>query len=146
MSDLDLDAIKARCAAATPGPWEWDEYSESDNETVVASGLKTPDVIPDGDWDAGAVLRPTAPHVPSEVVMKRRDAEFIAHARTDVPALVAEVERWKERAEVAKAAFQVQTREVERLLRVKLKEAHLLRIEAQNPGIDMDEVRRHCCE
>lgn len=34
----------------------------------------------------------------------------------------------------------------EDVFRDKLKEAHLLRIEAQNPGIDMDEVRRHCCE
>lgn len=139
MSDLDLDAIKARCEAATPGPWIAETETDGDQHEwwsyVVGVRAEVPEQwqwVFKFDDDYGTD--------------QTADATFIAHARTDVPALVAEVERWKERAEVAKAAFQVQIREVERLLRVKLKEAHLLRIEAQNPGIDMDEVRRHCCE
>ena len=85
---IDLDAIKARCEAATPGPWE-----------VPAANVFR-------------VLAPGAPHhnppqglcppYPWRVVVEAsqndpsaEDVAFIAHARTDVPALVAEVERLK---------------------------------------------------
>lgn len=67
-ADLDLDAIKARYEAATEGPWD------RCNTSVDASG-------------PGRI----AAHV------DQPDAEFIAYARTDVPALVAEVERLRSR-------------------------------------------------
>ena len=50
MTDLDLEAIKARAEAANGGPW--------------------------------------------------KDAEFVAHARTDVPALIAEVKRLRKRQKI----------------------------------------------
>jgi hypothetical protein len=79
MKRKELEAIKARCDAATDGPWkirrrfDWvvlDPYGDS-----VISG------------DDG----------PSEAFhLDLADAEFIAHAREDVPRLVGEVERLRE--------------------------------------------------
>lgn len=67
---LDLDVIEARAEAATEGPWViesariWSgEPHPAKNELLMFRGTR--------EW---------AP-----------DAEFIAHARTDVPALVARV-------------------------------------------------------
>ena len=66
--ELDLDAIEARVNAATDGPWE-----------AYPDGLVWTKVPRIGDPVSGSVLP--------------EDAEFIAAARTDVPALVAEVRR-----------------------------------------------------
>ena len=66
---LDLNAIKARANAATEGPW----------------GVKDARVFGDDGRTQVCTLSGTRAWLP--------DAEFIAHARTDVPALVAEVER-----------------------------------------------------
>ena len=69
MSDERLAAIKARLGKATPGGWH------------QFSGIVKPDYSPYGDWDhIGCDMRP-------------EDAEFIAHAKADVPDLLAEVER-----------------------------------------------------
>ena len=69
-----LDEIEARANAATPGPWEADGSAH-----VLTAGNTATFVArcadPDGS-DAG---------VP--------DAEFIAHARTDVPALLDALEK-----------------------------------------------------
>ena len=66
---LDLDPIKKRVAAATPGPWAFDSPT-----THIVHDL-------DGQvLDLGAMLM-------------QEDAEFVMHARQDIPALVAEVER-----------------------------------------------------
>ena len=62
MSDLDLDAIRARCAAATAGPW-----------TAHDDGLVWPERM--GDPVSGSE--------------QLDDAEFIAAARSDVPDLLA---------------------------------------------------------
>lgn len=61
MSDIDIDAIRARAEAATPGPW--------------------------ADHD-GPLLEDVVAYIYSDA-----DEAFIAHAREDVPALLAEVER-----------------------------------------------------
>ena len=91
MKQDELDAIRARCEAATPGPWNYGEAVEwrrgagpfedrgaeiisfSDVEVVVG-GLQ--------DEQGGAVG-----------VLRNADAAFIAHARADVPALLNEVAR-----------------------------------------------------
>lgn len=64
----DLDAIQARVDAATEGPW----MCRSDHAVVQVADSK-------GEQLAGVVYGPAY----------RPDAEFIAHARTDVPALLA---------------------------------------------------------
>ena len=89
MTDLDLDAIEARANAATDGPWvvKHEPAWEADN-------VQHPDVITVGAqmWEADdepmTVCLVSTDHEddPVDVLL---DAEFIAHARTDVPALVA---------------------------------------------------------
>jgi hypothetical protein len=68
MTEDDLQAIEARANAATPGPWQ-----------LTGGRDEVYDIIGDGRDVVQQVLSP--------------DAEFIASARTDVPALVAEVRR-----------------------------------------------------
>lgn len=67
MTDEELNAIEARCKAATPGPW----LGDSGRDIVVRDG---------GDWV-------------SVFDYKAPNAEFIAHARADLPGLLAEVRR-----------------------------------------------------
>lgn len=76
MTHDELQAIKARAEAATPGPW----HLAICVDTI--DGRERDDLA---NIEAGA--KDIAYEVPSD------DAAFIAHARTDVPALVAEVER-----------------------------------------------------
>lgn len=75
---LDLDAIEARANAATPGPWKRLPSLSIDYavESEVSKGCGVPDLMIDLSGDSA-----------------RADADFIAAARTDVPALVAEVRR-----------------------------------------------------
>jgi hypothetical protein len=80
-TQLDLEAIKARADAATPGPW----FTEYGYKTVKVM-TKTPKghgrIMLAQDW----IPRQ---HVDGPL---QDDAEFIAHARTYIPMLVAEVE------------------------------------------------------
>jgi hypothetical protein len=75
---LDLEAIKARAEAATPGPWNGTWHATAESSIEGSDGH-------------------TVAYVNSECADHpgRRDADghFIAAARSDVPALVAEVER-----------------------------------------------------
>lgn len=86
MDQTRLDAIRARCDAATPGPWnagrgdmativdgyesKWIYAGENNKYLAVASGYEV------NDWN--------------EVM---DNARFIAHSRADVPDLLAEVAR-----------------------------------------------------
>lgn len=81
---LDLDAVEARANAATPGPW----WGGGDRQSRNAYGLvgRTTDR---GTGNAIAVLSGTD-------MDRVADAEFIAAAREDVPALIAEVRRLRE--------------------------------------------------
>lgn len=74
MNPEELDAIKARDAAASLGPWEAKAYR-------VCAGLGI----------IAACWRPWGPVTGAGSI--EADAAFIAHARSDVPALVVEVER-----------------------------------------------------
>jgi len=69
---VNLDEIKARCEAATPGPWK-----------------KNQATIHGCDLQAGT-------HCISFLGFANgadADAEFVAHSRTDIPALLAYIER-----------------------------------------------------
>ena len=71
---MDVEHTKALEAAATPGPWRW-----ATSRTIMAADYSlVVDSLNDG---VGAG------------VCEPADAEFIVHARTAVPALVAAVER-----------------------------------------------------
>jgi hypothetical protein len=71
MTDAELAEIEARANAARPGPWKVGGY----DDTVESESYTGPD---------HPVLADMVPPL---------DAEFIAHARSDVPALIAEVRR-----------------------------------------------------
>ena len=87
---LDMEAIKARETAATEGPWaygsDWTHY-------CVAQ------VLPGGNWAFLRIVESANQNSARDFsgadyygVRRKADAEFIAHARTDIPALVNEVE------------------------------------------------------
>jgi hypothetical protein len=84
---LNLDAIQARCDAATPGPWvvntkEWtDGGAPLTERTIGLPGLDATARICDNSNRAGDV----------RTIYAKANAAFIAHARTDVPVLLAEV-------------------------------------------------------
>ncbi len=87
---IDLDEIEARANAATPGPWV----------TFDSPGTYWDDPSACG-WDYRAPGR-AAPYYctgPGALTSAQaaRDTVFIAHARTDVPALIARVRKLEER-------------------------------------------------
>ena len=78
MSAPDLNAIRARAAAATKGPWEverWEDFGGSPSYSIPGAERfrEYRNSIECGEDEA--------------------TAEFIAHARQDIPALCDEVER-----------------------------------------------------
>ena len=95
---IDLDAIEARCTAATPGPWQqcgaarggctcgmvWSEPADF----VVAQGEKGERAGVFCGFD-----------VDDETISA--NMRFVAHARSDVPALLAEVRRLTAEREAA---------------------------------------------
>ncbi len=98
---LDLEAIKERCEKATPGRWVARRFG--------------------GFAPAGTaywyIYQPGREGEP----LDRDDAQFISHARTDLPACVAELERvYRERAELrarvkeleAKAAIELRCKTI----------------------------------
>jgi hypothetical protein len=77
MAELDLDAMQARADAADAGPWTMEPsslYVQNADGEVVASF----------DWLA---------QTPEEWAQLEANARFAAAARTDVPALAAEVKQ-----------------------------------------------------
>lgn len=77
MDAKQLAEIKAREQAATPGPW----YTLENEEKIQEIRMQ---------------LTRSAEYIVSSRIAIEEDAAFIAHARTDIPALVAEVERLTE--------------------------------------------------
>ena len=89
-AELDLDAIRARADAATQGPWwAWDRGVGFE----IAVGAPAEDGRP--------VDR--LPDAMRTDIGRREDAEFIAAARTDVPALLDEIEALRSVVEAAAA-------------------------------------------
>lgn len=88
MNEVELTAIKERAEAATPAPWEYD--GQHDEITAPYAGPERP------YWLICSECRAT-PHddLPADEFghQYNPDFEFIAAARTDVPALVSEC--WK---------------------------------------------------
>ncbi len=90
---LNLDPIKARCEAATKGPWEWDTTTSAETQTLQTLL---------SDTASGLVIAPSVGVGFTESVIEigldvsAEDRDFIAHSRTDIPALVEEVERLRD--------------------------------------------------
>jgi hypothetical protein len=84
MTDISKEAIERLLDGVTPGSWEWTEID--------------PD---DPDWSACEIE--AADDYVSTMVLGTDNARFIAAARDVVPALAAERDEWKARAEKAEA-------------------------------------------
>lgn len=91
MTDEELAAIRARAEAATAGPWEW--LGDSDLHAVT---------VYEYEPDEEARHDPTHLEYATEKIIitdsgcyppEGADAEFIAHAREDIPRLLAEIAR-----------------------------------------------------
>lgn len=83
-------AIRARLVAATKGPWAaWtDQDGTPHMGGMLMVGVEA-GVIPDGEtWVEGADVNNPVAHTYTP-----EDREFIAHAREDIPALLAEIDR-----------------------------------------------------
>jgi hypothetical protein len=72
---LDMDAIRQRCDQATPGPWK--SYVEG------------------RDHDSGSSFIMTSGEDIELIRASVADQDFIAHARQDIPQLLAEIQRLK---------------------------------------------------
>lgn len=80
LTQVQLEAIRKRASLATEGPWATGtgyEQASRGNYVFTTEGF-------------GAIV---AAECGGDCVLEDADAEFIAHARTDIPALLAEVER-----------------------------------------------------
>jgi len=77
LTDEELQHMRQRCAAATPGPWK--SYIEGRDHTSGSNFIMTSgeDIELTGATDA--------------------DQDFIAHTRQDLPRLLAEVQRLRQR-------------------------------------------------
>lgn len=88
---LDLDAIERRANAATPGPWHA-QATEEPQERAISNKIGDPR-IGYYAWE-GLAIAYGADEIPDEGALVAADnAEFIAHARTDIPALIAVIRR-----------------------------------------------------
>jgi hypothetical protein len=85
LDEAELDAIEARCRAASPGPWrafvEGRDHWGGDDFIRVGALEEEPDMYVSRAEGDG--LRPASP----------ADLDFIAGARQDVPTLLVEVRR-----------------------------------------------------
>lgn len=98
---LDFDAIRARLAAATPGPWEAHCDDDMDDPTIVAPSLRDP------HEDRPRYVAQTAyDNLSRTTLNSAADAAFIAHARTDIPLLLAALD--EARAEVVAQATRIE--------------------------------------
>lgn len=91
---LDLDGIRARCEAATEGPWVGASQNRRRDGVGIVAAQRS-----DGDSAPVAVL------AGASFTIKDRAAntQFIAHARSDVPALLDLVERLRAKVEAVEA-------------------------------------------
>ena len=99
---LDLQPIEQRYEAATLGPWEaWAERNDPKPDLqreygpLIECGVRTAEVHPQLHRKDNIIGIWQSPYCEREFMLRlsAEDAQFIAHARTDIPALVAEVKQ-----------------------------------------------------
>lgn len=89
---LDLQPIKARLASATPGPWESAELQGQSRRNSFFSV-------------AVVGRREVRADIPCQAQPDECDADLVAHAPTDLAALVAEVERLRSAIALHRKAY-----------------------------------------
>ena len=95
---LDLDAIEARAEAATPGDHWFADLEPEDQLSYEVWAAQDPD-----EESSNGVV--------TELGCKKADAYFIASARADIPAMVAELRAAREVVEAAPVAITLRTDE-----------------------------------
>lgn len=98
MTAPDLQSIKARAEAATAGPWRTGNLGDKEQSHVVDFG--PPPTSP------FMLVKPGYGVCHSDGNNATRDADFIAHAREDVPLLIAAIERLTVERDAADAKVQ----------------------------------------
>ena len=86
MTKQEIEAIRAREQAATPGPWEICDTDQTRNYILFAKPAN-------GIADIYQKSR------------RKENGEFIDHARQDIPALLEALDHWKARAEALERAM-----------------------------------------
>lgn len=91
LDDSELDAIEARCQAASPGPWK--SFVEGRDHWGGDDFIRVSDLDAEPDMyvsraEAGSI-RPAS----------TADLDFIAAARQDMPALLAEIRRTRSKGD-----------------------------------------------
>lgn len=84
LSDAELDQIEERVRRASPEPWEAFVFPNPNDQDFIRIGS-----LDDSQPDMYIEQYVGATKVP----VPASDIDFIAHAREDVPALIAEVRR-----------------------------------------------------
>ena len=97
---MDLQAIEARLAAATPGPWKAQDFVAAPTEDAGSAVVKQGN----GGLVAYALRSGAVEHEWYDKPQCDADAEFIAHAPADMRALLDEVERLRGQVEAVRAA------------------------------------------
>lgn len=146
MSDpLDIEQIKQRLAAATPGPWDY--------WSVVADG-RVEVYVPNGSMDTEVILEfKDFEDCPDCIRPASADSDLIAHAPTDIAALINEVEKLRATIErlhnerdVACASIQAERVAEKRRADDALAEVEKLRAENKHirgvHNVVLDEARR----
>lgn len=82
MTKQELAQIAERCEKATGGPWVWEDYRGADLPKLLG---KDEYVMTFGTLGEDYALEGVEP--------SDNDAAFIAHAREDIPKLLAEIDR-----------------------------------------------------
>jgi hypothetical protein len=82
LDDGELEAVRRRCDAATPGPWE--SLLEGRDHTSGSSFIKT-----GSDESRGTDIELSG--------ATDADQDFIAHARQDIPRLLEEIARLRKK-------------------------------------------------
>ena len=95
MTDEQLQAIKERCNKATRGPWE--KYAEYNNRyfTIYSGKLPLYDPVV-----LAAFIEEEDDDFQCYGVLGAEDADFIAHSREDVPALLSEIDILNEMVDI----------------------------------------------
>ena len=86
MTDERMAEIRERCENAAHGPWRWDEY-----KCKCCAWVDAPHARDGGHCDNTETIYV----VNGKPAMWPEDAKFTAHARTDIPDLLAEIDRLK---------------------------------------------------
>jgi hypothetical protein len=99
VTNEELEEIELRCEAATPGPW-FVRHLDDDYAMNLTAVSTTPDTGQGERWpnfDSTTIVAATLVQQPRYVDLADgrwdENARFIAHARTDIPRLVAEIKR-----------------------------------------------------